>query len=348
MLKIDKKKGQGGLEYIILFSFTIVFFAIVVYVANEQLSIVNKQQRLEQAKLALKEIADAATQAYQQGAGAKVIKRIVFPNGVSGDGEIVNNTLHIVFEGTDLSYPLNFPITGKISTTPGSQEVMFTSYGSSVSVGTAQFSLSKYSVSLQICSSSSPQYLNDTIQIINNNQEAIQVDAQVNFNSSYVNVSLSSYSFNIPATESREANITFNISANTIGTFTGNILFNSSNYSVIVPTILDIQSCGGPTSNVSYILLETYKDPGYSIQYTNFSMPPLVNITTTGWMPYSNITLDLRNSSGSMPGYPKLVQVDWAGSYSEEWNATGMPGSYTVYANYSIYNVNYSFVVNPC
>ncbi|MEM4133757.1 MAG: hypothetical protein QXO35_03515 [Candidatus Micrarchaeia archaeon] len=347
-MKINKKKGQSGLEYIILFSFTIVFFAIVVYIANEQLSIVNKQQRLEQAKLALKEIADAATQAYQQGAGAKVIKTVVFPNGISGDGEIVNNTLHIVFEGTDLSYPLNFPITGKISATPGPQEIIFTSYGGSVSVGTAQFSLSKYFVSLQLCGSSSPQYLNDTIQIINNNQEAIQVDAQVNFNSYYVNVTLSSYSFNIPVTESREANITFEISANTIGMFTGNILFNSSNYSVIVPIILDIQSCGGPTSNVSYILLETYKDPGYSIHYTNFSMPPLVNITTTGWTPYSYITLDLRNSSGSMPGYPKLVQTDSDGNYSEIWNATGMPGSYTVYANYSIYNVNYSFVVNPC
>ncbi len=344
----EKKKGQGGLEYVILFSFTVVFLAIVVYVANEQLSIVNTQQRLEQAKLGLKEIADAATQAYQQGAGARVIKNVVFPNGVSGEGEIINNTLHIVFEGTDLSYPLNFPISGKITIRPGSQEVVFTSYGSSVSVGTAQFSLSKYSVSFQTCSLPYSQSLNDTIQIINNNNESILVDAQVNLTSPYADVVLSSYSFNVSSMGSADANVTTNIYANAIGTFSGYIIFNSSNYSIIVPVTISVEACGGQTSNVSYIILDTYKDSGYSIAYANFSIPPLVQITTIGWIPNINISLDLRNTSGSMPGYPKIVETDLAGSYAEEWDATGMPGTYTVYANYSVYRVNYSFTVEPC
>lgn len=346
--KKSLKKGQGGLEYVILFSFTIVFFAIVIYVANEQLSIVNKQQRLEQAKLALKEIADAATQAYQQGAGARVVKNVVFPNGVSGEGEIINNTIHIVFEGTDLSYPLDFPLTGRITIKPGYQEIIFTSYGSSISIGTAQFSLSKYYLSFQACSSSSNQSINDSIQIINNNNESLMIDTQVNLSSPYLNLTLSPYSFNLSSFETRTVNTTLNIYANSIGTISGYIRFNSSNYSILVPVAVNIESCGGQISNVSYILLETYKDSNYTIPVTNFSTEPLVVINTTGWYPFINITIDLRNGSSSMPGYPKTVETNSIGEYSEIWNATGMPGSYTVYANYSIYNVNYSFTVEPC
>jgi uncharacterized protein (UPF0333 family) len=341
------KKGQGGIEYVILFSFTVVFFIIVIYVANEQLSIVGKQQRLEQAKLALKEIADAATDVYQQGAGARKVIEVTFPEGVNSSGVIVNNTIHINFEGSDLTYQLPFPISGSIPTSSGSYELTFTSYGASISLGVASFSVTPYSLYFYSCSSPLSQEYSDELQITNNLNITNEINLSLSWTNPGVNAYLSDYNLSLNANSVQNITVFVNISPNTIGQFTGQVDLVGMNYSFTVPITVNIVSCGAGT-NVSYMVLETYKDAGYSVIWSNYSVSPLVNIATSGWLPYTNITLDLRNTSGSMPGYPKTVQTDSNGAYSEIWNATNMPGSYTVYANYSIYNVNYSFTVEPC
>jgi hypothetical protein len=95
-------------------------------------------------------------------------------------------------------------------------------------------------------------------------------------------------------------------------------------------------------------LVETYRDAAYTNQSSNFSEPLEVVITTEGWLPYSNITLDLKNSTGvSIPGYPKVVQTNEFGKYNETWIPTAY-GNYTVISNYSTYFVNSTFVVEPC
>lgn len=348
IFKEKDRKGQGGVEYVVLFTFTVAFFLIVVYVANEQLNIINKQQKLEQTKLAVKEIADAATQVYQQGAGARKIVNVVFPEGVSGDGIIINNSIHVIFEGTDIVYPLNFPISGSIPTSPGSHDISFVSYGSSVSIGVAEFSVSPSSISFSTCSNSSEQILTQTLTVENKMNTTNQINASVTWSNPGSTLSLSENNFTLNVSETKNVNVYLNVSPNTVGQFNGNIEFLSSGYSFIVPIYLNSQACGGISSNVSYILVETYNDSAYTIPTSSYSMSFLVNITTTGWLPNSNITLDLKDQGGtSMPGYPKLVQTDGSGVYSETWTPTGY-SNYTVIANYSIYNVNYSFTVEPC
>jgi uncharacterized protein (UPF0333 family) len=337
-------KGQGAMEYLVLLAFSIIIFSIVAYYASEQVTIVNKQQKLEQAKLAVKEIADAATEVYQQGAGARKIVNVAFPEGVSGDGIIINNSIHIVFEGSDIVYPLSFPISGSIPTTAGSHDISFVSYGNSVSIGVAEFSVSPSSISFSTCSNSSEQILTQTLTVENKMNTTNQINTTVTWSNSGSTLTSSENSFILNVSETKNVTVYLNISPNTVGQFNGNIEFLSSGYSFIVPVYLNSQACG-VSSNVSYILIDTYKDSVYSQPVDAFNVAN-VTITTANWLPNSWITIDLKyNNSISMTGYPKSVQVNDSGGYSEIWKASGPLGNYTIYVNDSTRITNTTFVL---
>ena len=342
------RKGQGGVEYIILLSFTVVFFLMVVYVVNDQLSLVNQQQRLEQAKFALSEIGNAATDVYQQGAGAQKVITVTFPQGITGPGVITDNTLQVSFEGSDLTYFLPFPISGNIPDSTGSFTLTLVSYGASVAIGSSIFSLSPTGISDSYCSPAGLLIVSKDITIINNIDESIDVNMSIDWSDWAVNFTLSDYSVTIPSYDSTNITATFDILPNILGVYSGTITYSRGNYSVIMPVVISVESCAGGDI-VSYITVQTFNDSTYLYPASKFYLPRISTITTNGWVPNSAVTLDLKDpNNSSVSTFPKTVTVNSTGGYKEQWEVNGIFGTYRVVVNSSGYNATTTFTVTPC
>jgi hypothetical protein len=100
---------------------------------------------------------------------------------------------------------------------------------------------------------------------------------------------------------------------------------------------------------VSYILVDTYNDSGYSSTHYSFTLPKMVTVSTDGWSSNSYVTLDLKDPTNiSVSGYPKLVQTNSSGGYSEQWPTDSAYGNYVFIANWSSFFTNTTFSVLPC
>jgi len=329
-------KGQGSLEYIVLLSFTIVFFIVVVSVATDQLSTVGKQQRKQQAQLALKQIADAATEVYQQGSGAKSVIDVSFPPGVDpGSGYILNNTLHISFEGSDMTYLLGFPITGVLPGSPGSYSVQFISQGGSVSLGLTPFAIIPTYLSFVFCAQPYAQNSSQTLTYANNQNTSTPIIITANWTNGSASLSYSPSSFTIPFGGNQTVTVDVTAAANVTGTFSGVLFANTTNYTATTPITVSVENCGGGvTPTVAQAIVRTYSDSTYTVLKSAFN--PVENVTLTGtqWVPSSTVTLDITNSSGSsVPGYPKGVSANPSGAFTEVFDPSGLSsGTYTANA----------------
>jgi uncharacterized protein (UPF0333 family) len=352
MSKSITRRGQGSLEYVVLLSFTIVFFIIIVSVATDQLSIVGKQQRKQQAQLALKQIADAATDVYQQGSGAKSTISVIFPSGVDpGSGYIIDKSLHISFEGSDITYLLGFNITGVLPSSPGAYTMQFISQGGSVSLGLTPFTIDPPYLSFVFCAQPYAQNSSQTL-IYSNNQNIstpIQITTDWANDSATMSYSPSSFDISFGGNQSVEINVT--ASANITGTFSGVLFSNTTNYTATTIITVSVENCGGGvTPTVAQAIVRTYSDSTYTVLKSAFN--PVENVTLTGtqWVPSSTVTFDITNSSGSsVPGYPKEVSTNPSGTFTEVFDTSGLPsGTYTANATEEGVSKTFTFTLRGC
>jgi hypothetical protein len=345
-------RGQGSLEYVVLLTFTIVFFIIVVSVATDQLSIVGKQQRKQQAQLALKQIADAATDVYQQGSGAKSVISVTFPPGVDpGSGYIINNTLHISFEGSDITYLLGFPLTGVLPGSPGAYTMQFVSQGGSVSLGLTPFIIVPTYLSFTFCAQPYPQSSSQSLAYSNNQNVTTSVTITANWTNGSATMSFFPSSFAIPFGGNQSVVVNVTAAANVTGTFSGMLLSNTTNYTATTPITVSVENCGGnATPTVAQAIVRTYSDNTYTVQKSAFN--PIENVTLTGtqWVPSSTVDLDITNSSGSsVPGYPKGVSANPSGTFTEIFDPSGLPsGTYTAHASQAGVVKTSTFTLRGC
>ena len=316
-------------------------------IANDQIIILSKVEAREKTLSKVREIANAIDEVYLEGKGAKRYVLISFPAGVEeGSFKIVNNTVTIKLFGTDISQKVNAPVPDT-TLQIGSYYLEIVSYGDIVSVGVPVFSASPTRVNLIICSPASQTNLTQNITFKNNVNETITIDIQKEWTASDVNLSVQDQ-LNLLPNESKEVELNFSISPNVIGIRSGTLIANTSienkSYSTKIEIYLNIVSCAG--AGVSYLVINTYKDSDYSIESSSFNLPLNVTIATGNWIPNSWITIDLRYpNASSVPGYPKSVQVNESGEYSEIWTALGPLGNYTIYVNDSSRTVNRTFTL---
>jgi len=349
----NKRKGQGSLEYVVLLSITIAFFIIVVAVASDQLSVVGTQQRKAQAQLALKQIADAATQVYQQGSGAQQIVSVTFPDGVDpGSGYISDNSLHVSFQGSDLSYLLGFPISGTFPVASGSFTIQLVSQGGAVGVGAVPFTINPTSLTYSFCTQPITQSQSQTLIYRNNQNASVDVNITTNWvNTSGESMSFSPSSFTLAFGSNQTVTVEFTLAGNSSGTFNGVLTSSATNYSTTAPIGATAQSCGGNvTPSVSRVVVKTYNDSTYTSEKTVFSPVQNVTITGTQWVPSSTVALNITNSSGSlMAGYPKDVSTDPAGTFIDIFDPSGLPsGIYTARATEAGVSRTFTFTLRGC
>lgn len=92
------KRSQTSLEVIMILALMLGVFIIIIVSNNSVLSLTGSRVDSAQANQALDEVVDAATQAYQQGAGAKTRVLVTIPNSV-WNASVDNRTLTLNLYG---------------------------------------------------------------------------------------------------------------------------------------------------------------------------------------------------------------------------------------------------------
>jgi len=349
-------KGQTSIEYIILLAISILFFLVIIIIAYEQFANVGQVKSRDISVNSLKTIASAAKEVYLQGSGARKTVVVTFPPEVEDNSlGIVNNSLHLIHAGTDVSFPVDYPIYGNLPTSAGTYEITLISIGTAVQIGLAPFYTSPQSFAFDFCAATSILSSNDTLTVTNQQNETLDVTLAVDWTYANVTLGVSNSSLTLPANIPQNVTVSTNISTGAaIGSYTGSIILNTTNYSVSAPVTINIINCtctsgpGGACTNLSYIHIKTYSNSSYSQEKVAFSAPTNTTITTGNWSANSTITIDIKDpSNASIPGYPKNVTTNSSGGYIDITPIIGPVGTYTVFVS-DIYSANTTFNLTGC
>jgi uncharacterized protein (UPF0333 family) len=334
------KKGQSSVEYAVLTAISIVIFLIALLVINNQFQIMTSQRIVDDTNLALKQIANAATEVYQQGSGAQKVISVTFPQAVDeGSLLIINNTLVTTVKGTTLIYKVDFPFSGTLPTNK-TFDLLVTSQGGAVVAGPLPFTVSPIILTYDVCSQTFDQSRSQILVFTNNQEFETPVTLSSSWSNGSVNLSATPSAFTLPFQGSQNVSVDIKILASTGGFYEGSVIANTSTgavYSVTIPVTVDITSCGPGVVNVSRIAVTTFRNSNYNVTKTAFG--PVENVTITGgdWIYSSVVTLDIRYSNGtSVSGYPTITMANATGDIQYIFNPSGLAsGNYSVIANQS-------------
>ena len=358
MYKIHK--GQVSIEYVILLAVSLIFFIAIIAIAYDQFAGIGQVKSRDISVNSLKTIASAAKEVYLQGSGARKTVVVTFPPEVEDNSiGITNNSLHLIHAGTDISFPVDYPIRGDLPTSAGTYEITLISIGTAVQIGMAPIFLSPPSLIFNFCAgANSTLSSNSTLSVTNQQNETMDVSLIVDW--TYVNVTLnvSNSLLNLAPYDLYDAIVFANVSPSAeVGTYIGSIIANNTNYSTSIPVTVNVNNCTcsgtGPGSNatctnVSYIRIKTYSNSSYTQEKVAFDTPRFTTITTGNWSPNTLITIDIKDPTNvSMIGYPKNVTTNSSGGYTDTTPIIGLVGTYTILIS-DTYATNTTFNLTGC
>lgn len=346
-------RGQAGVEYVVLTAIGIVIFMVVLIVINDQFSIITSQRTMDEARLSLKKIADAAAEVYQQGSGARKVITVTFPAAVdAGSPQIVNDTIMLTIKGSRVSYKVDFPISGTLPPS-GTFTLELTSRGGTVVAGALPFTVSPPVIHYDVCAASFIQTRSETLVFANNQNMSTPVDVAAIWTNGSVNLSFSPSSFVLPFQGSQNVSVDIRIAPNTVGFFDGYLAANTTtgaNYAVAIPVTANIVACPVNVTGVARITVTTWKDSNYNVTKTAFGPVENVTISGTMWLYSAPLTIDIRYPDGtSVAGYPQTTVTNSTGGFVHVFNPSGLPsGNYTARANQSATVKTTTFVLRGC
>ncbi|MEW6528862.1 MAG: class III signal peptide-containing protein [Candidatus Micrarchaeota archaeon] len=227
--KPKNQKGQASIEFLILFAVSIVILSILSWLTYEQIADINiKKENSESYKLLL-DISNTAKEVYMQGEGASKIIVLSFPETYNSTySGIINNSILIRTMETTLVETMEFPISGALPESEGMHEMVFTSRGNSVYIGTALYKPSVYLVS-SVLPPTSVKATNITLTNLVN--EYITVNGTVYWPHTGASLVVSDLNFNIAPYQDKIVTITIS-STTTTGSYVGYINFSAASSNV--------------------------------------------------------------------------------------------------------------------
>jgi hypothetical protein len=350
-------RGQGATELIVLLAM-IVIVGLVIYASSQtRLSESRKIFIVSQARAAVNDLASAASEVYSEGAGAKRKVYITIPEGANPARVYVNNTMINIGLNLDSGseMDINTQTTMKVvqgadfPTTPGTYWVYVTAKEGYVLIGNSNFNINPQSLSLVMPPSNST---NSTITFTNVGAVPIAVNLSLEWSyGGTVDVSLNTTNFAIFPSDAG-ATVYVLVTAQTysntsLRSYAGRIVV-STNTTERGDIGLSINVAGSqPSTGVSSIVIDTFKNSSYSTMTTNFTLPKMVNINGSGWN-NDTVTLNIQNASGNT-AYTTNLTVPVSGNFTYAWNPAGVsPGNYTVAANQSATSRNTTFNITVC
>jgi hypothetical protein len=351
-------RGQGATELLVLLA--MIFVAGLIIYASSQATLAESHRALiiSQARAAVNDLSSAASEVYSEGVGAKRMVYIVIPEGSNPARVYVNNTMINIGVRVDSSITdINSKTTMKVfqgadfPTTPGSYWVPVTAKEGYVLIGNSYLGISPQSLSIEILPSNST---NSTVRFTNLGSTPISVTLSPQWlHNGTVDLTLNTTAFVLASSgEAATAYLLVSIqtySNTSLQLYSGKIDVGT-NITETAEIDLNINVVGTqmPT-DVSYAVIEIFKNSSYSTQMSNFTLPINVSITGSGWSSGA-VTLDIKNPSGSsVSGYPSSVTANGSGGFSHSWSPAGAtPGQYTVAANQSSTSSTTYFNVTVC
>lgn len=315
-------------------------------IAWDQMQTVSEQKARSEAQAAVDKIASAAKELYHQGEGARRMLTIIFPEGIDdGSPVIANNAIALKYRGSDIFAILDFPIYGKLPEKSGVYEIELTFQAGAIRIGRPPFTVTPASLRFITCVSNETQGLAQNLTFKNNQNETINITLSAIWSAAGVNVTLSNTSFALAIDESANVTVNVTLGPNVLGTFSGKIVASTTNYSMDILIAVVSQTCVIPP--ISYLVINTYKDSGYSVLSDSFALPPNVTITTENWPAFSWITIKIFSPTNELV-FEDTAQVNSTGGYSFIWPAVGPLGNYRVDVNDSTTLVNTTFSLVNC
>ncbi len=360
-------RGQAAVEWVVILAVSLLVLFIIISISSQYLSELTQSQINREARNSVEDLASAAKQVYYQGEGSRQQVFITIPEGVDASRSgITNRTINLNVLGTDFPARTDFDVRGRIPTSPGGYMVWVTAKKGYVLIGTTSLNAQPSYLYVHFFSQNQSQSSQNEVVFSNDGNSSLAVSLTLNFPSGNVSASLlnpADTGFSLNPGDSKPVWLNFTVAAGAFGSYSGTLYANASNGDELTVDItVDVtgQVCtapycppsqpGGANCTPSYMKIETFNDSNYKNFKEIFNLSEYITMGGSGWTPFSQITLDLRNPSGSsVSGYPKLVAVNSQGTFSDQWNSVGAPvGVYTVIANDSARQRNSTFSITTC
>jgi len=356
-------RGQAAVELVVILAVSLLVLFVIISISSQYLAELGTSKVMAEARNSAEDLAAAARQVYYQGEGSRQQVYVRIPEGVnSSKTGISERTIVINVLGTDVLARTDFEIRGSIPKAPGGYSVWVTAKRGYVLIGTLSLSAEPSLLSIHFFSKNSSQSSQRYVTFRNDGGSDIDVELKLNFTPGEVNASLSNpsdSSFSLPPSGYKEVGLDFNVAENAFGSYSGTLYANASNgdeLSIGMSVDVTSQICNvtstscGAKCTPYYAVIETFNDSTYSTYKEIFDPSEYAIISGSGWEPSSRVTLDIKKPDGSsVSGYPKVIDVDPQGSFSDEWDtARSAVGLYTIHANDSTKGRDWTFSITTC
>ena len=338
-------RGQSSVELVIILSAVLIILAFIYAISQQHLTESQNQVRVSQARLSVATLATAAREVYAEGSGARRVVTVTIPEGSNAartgvfNESVINVGLYMGEGTTDVNELLEFRVVegANFPKQPGRYQLAVTAFEGYVMLGDPSYTLSPGTIALEMLGNDTA---NRTLTVTNYGNASLTVSLNLTWPHPSISLSLngsSALTFAVPAGSSVPVNVNFASSNASLGSYTGRIDANASNgenrTTFIVLQIVGVGAQPQPPSTVSYILIDTFSDPGYTTPASTFDPTETVDIYGQNFAANSLVTLTIRNSTGSTV-FVSTNTSDSSGRVAFYWNpGIVSPGTYNATLN---------------
>lgn len=331
---LPKRKGQSSVELLVIvaigLSALLAFFAL----SQDKLAETRTALALAEAKETVELLAKAADTVYSEGVNSTRKVYVTIPEGTnftrsSISGKTLLLSLRVPGGYTDASARTEGAVFGSWPIAPGSYYLTVTSYEGAVGVGTSILQISPTALYVEMQSDSSVQR---NVSILNFGQNSLDVEGSLLWSETDVTIeNLTALSFSLPSGNGENITLEINSSFNAIGTFSGILDLSAGGEEYSIPLTVHVPGASGTgtgTANVSYIVVETFKDSSCSTEKLIFEGPENTTIYGEGWPIGATLNYGIHNSTGQVSSGTTVVNS--TGGINLVWSPAGLPaGEYS-------------------
>lgn len=353
-----KTRGQSAVELIVILSAVLIVLFFIYAISHQQLTESQSQVRVSQARLSVGQIAAAAREVYSEGSGAKRIVTVTIPEGNNPartgviNESLVNIGLYVEQGASDINELVNFRLVegGNFPKQPGTYQVTVAAYEGYVMIGDPTYTVLPGTLALQMLGNDSATR---TLNVTSYSNTSLNITLNLSWSNPGISTNLngtSTLTFTLAPNASALVNVNFISTSAGLGTYNGKVNAYGSNF-VNQSSFIVLQIVGSqppPTGNVSYILIDTFSDPGYTAPSSIFDPTETVDVHGTNFTVNSTVSVTFRNSTGSIM-HTGSNTSDASGNVTYYWNpGTLSPGTYNVTMNDSTRLNSTTFTIAGC
>ncbi|MDD5340013.1 MAG: VWA domain-containing protein [Candidatus ainarchaeum sp.] len=306
------RAAQASTEFIFILAISMVVITIIMVLAQQQITTVQKQKDSADAQNAVLDLSAAAKEVYAQGEGSRKQVFIRLPGSYEPGGSSIGaRSIQIRAAGTDYVAVENFNLRGYLPATSGGHWVWVTSEGSRVRIGLAMMELDRnriYLVMNRNTTATAP------FSVTNAWIRSINVTTAVRWDATDVTMDGVPSGFQLNVDSSNMITAHFTAGADAGGIYMGEIELNASDgqgatESAEVPVTVYVVGYTAPEKDLlGPVITAIYQDPAPAIVYE----PLAIILTATDEQAGNNSIRDCEMDADQAGNWQVILPVDGA------------------------------------